>query len=255
MEANGVENSCNILTNTPLLTPTPNINTPARETTLLADNGASDSIFRASDSHLLTNITSEGGKQVMYPGGETHTSIGSATFKGNHEIPDIPVQIFSDADLRQSLVAMSDYTRRGCAIILTEDAIRYTTKASIDEVLPMVKVTMMQPKVRSAKLWTVPISNTPRVQTVIEANNVVRNQLDANFVAWWHASLGSPTISSLCAAIHRGALRNIERLTTRRVQQNPPHTIATAMGHLDLTRGGQQSTNLLKQKHNKTYRS
>ena len=238
MEANGVENSSNILTETQLLTPTPNTLTYARERTLLADNGASDSIFRESDSHLLTDITNQGGRQVTYPEGETHTSIGTATFKGNHDVPDIPVQIFSDADLRQSLVAMSDYTRRGCAIILTEDAIRYTTKASIDEVLPLVKVTLMQPKVRSAKLWTVPTNNTPTVRTVIEANNVVRNQLDANFVAWWHASMGSRTISTLCAAIHRGALRNVERLTTRRVQQNPPHTIATAMGHLDLTRAG-----------------
>ena len=145
MEANGVENSCNILKDTPPSTPTPNFTTPARETTLLADNGASDTIFRESDMHLLTNVNNQGGKQVMYPGGETHTSIGSATFQGNHDIPDIPVQIFSDADLRQSLVAMSDYTRRGCAIILTEDAIRYTTKESIDKVLPLVKVTMMHP--------------------------------------------------------------------------------------------------------------
>jgi len=211
------------------LTPTPNINTPARETTLLADNGASDSIFRASDSHLLTNITSEGGKQVMYPGGEKKTSIGTGTFRGNDEIPDIPVQIFNDTDLRQSLVAMSEYTRRGCAVILTEDAIRYTTKTAIDEVLPHIKILMMKPKVLSAKLWTVPTNNAPAVTTIIEANNVVRHQLDANYVAWWHASLGSPTLSSLCAAIHRGALRNVQRLTTRRVQQNPPHTMATAM--------------------------
>ena len=62
---------------------------------------------------------------------------------------------------------------------------------------------------------------------------VVHNELNANFVKWWHASLGSPTINTMLDAIKLGALRNIERLTTKIVRQNPPHTMATAMGHLE----------------------
>ena len=75
------------------------------------------------------------------------------------------------------------------------------------------------------------------------SNHIVHNELNANFVKWWHACLGSPTINTLTQAIRLGALRNIERLTTKIIRQNPPHTIATAMGHLDNNRSGQNSTN------------
>jgi hypothetical protein len=66
-----------------------------------------------------------------------------------------------------------------------------------------------------------------------------------------HATLGSPPISAMIKAIQRGALRNIPRLTTLIVRQNPPHTRATAMGHLDNTRAHQRSTNPSKGKIHK----
>ena len=72
---------------------------------------------------------------------------------------------------------------------------------------------------------------------------MVHNEIDANFTGWWHATLGSPTISALLGAIQRGALRNVPRLTTKIVRRNPPRTMATALGHLDLTRAHIRSTN------------
>ena len=88
----------------------------------LADCGATDPIFRESDIGLLHNVTKQGGKQVTYPDGNTATSIGTGkyTTKG---LPPIDVTIFEDKDLRQSLVAMNNYTKQGYAAILTDDAI------------------------------------------------------------------------------------------------------------------------------------
>ena len=72
----------------------------------------------------------------------------------------------------------------------------------------------------------------------------MHHQLDAEFVAFTHATLGSPTISTLLHALRNGYLAKLPRLTARMVTANPPNSMATARGHLDLLRKGIQSTKL-----------
>ena len=57
----------------------------------------------------------------------------------------------------------------------------------------------------------------------------------ADMVLFYHAALGSPTVSTLKRAISRGYLRKLPQLTLEAVSANPPVTVATAKGHLDLT--------------------
>ena len=237
MEGHSVEIACNLVTDTPQTISTPTIPTQPP----LADSGATDSIFRVSDVSLLTHITPNGGAQVTYPDGTTVIAIGSGVYKGGDNIPLIPVKIFEDSDLRQSLIATDAYTRQGLAVIFTDDALRYVTKSSFDNVLPDLDVKYMATKKIRDKLWTAPKATTDIIN--VQASNIVHNEIDANFTGWWHATLGSPPISSLLGAITRGALRNIPRLTTKIVRRNLPHTMATAMGHLDLTRAHLKSTN------------
>ena len=109
MEGHSVEISCNLVTDTPLKISTPT----TKQKPPLADSGATDSIFRASDIDMLTHVTQTGESQVTYPDGTVATSIGSGVYKGGQQLPLIPVKIFEDTDLRQLLIATDAYTRRG----------------------------------------------------------------------------------------------------------------------------------------------
>jgi hypothetical protein len=68
------------------------------------------------------------------------------------------------------------------------------------------------------------------------ASNVIRNELDAEFVAFAHACLGFPAVSTLLKAAQRGSLNTFPRLTAKIIAANQPNAVATAQGHLDRSR-------------------
>ena len=57
-----------------------------------------------------------------------------------------------------------------------------------------------------------------------------------------HAALGSPSLTTLAKAVRRGYLNSYPRLTSGMLTAHPLVTIATAQGHLDQHRQGQNST-------------
>jgi len=61
-------------------------------------------------------------------------------------------------------------------------------------------------------------------------------------VAYYHACLGSPTLSTWCTAIDSGHLTSFPSLTSSQVRKHFPHSVATYMGHLDQARQNQFST-------------
>lgn len=90
-------------------------------------------------------------------------------------------------------------------------------------------------------LWTLPFlaSNTALPPTVCAAYAL---SSDASFVKFTHASLGSPSLATLTKAVRRGYLHSYPRLTSLMLTAHPPISIATAQGHLDQHRQGQNST-------------
>ena len=69
----------------------------------------------------------------------------------------------------------------------------------------------------------------------------VRLDSAADFVNFWHATFGSPAISTFIAAIDKGFIR-VPGLTEAKVRRHPPNPVATAYGHLHATRQGIKST-------------
>ena len=67
---------------------------------------------------------------------------------------------------------------------------------------------------------------------------------DAEFVKFTHAAFGSPSITTLTKAVRRGYLDSYPRLTSLMLTAHPPNSIATAQGHLDQHRQGQNSTQI-----------
>ena len=69
----------------------------------------------------------------------------------------------------------------------------------------------------------------------------VRLDSAADFVNFWHATFGSPAVSTFIAAIDKGFIR-VPCLTAAKVRRNTPNPVATAYGHLYATRQGIKST-------------
>jgi hypothetical protein len=106
------------------------------------------------------------------------------------------------------------------------------------------------------RLWTLqPLSSTLPAVHPSEVNNVVHNDIDAEFVHYWHAVLGSPPPTTLLKALrHTVPYIAIPRLTARVVAQNLPHTMATAKGHLNLNRQGVRSQLTARQRVSESLR-
>jgi hypothetical protein len=88
-----------------------------------------------------------------------------------------------------------------------------------------------------ATAWTLPIQ-----RPLEHANAVISLPSDKKFVELTNASLGSPVQSTLLRAVRKGYLSTIPRLTSELFCRHPSNTVATAMGHLDRTRHGLDST-------------
>jgi hypothetical protein len=70
----------------------------------------------------------------------------------------------------------------------------------------------------------------------------VQSATPADLVAFAHATLFSPALSTLKAALDRGFLPHFMGLTAATLSKSPPHSVAMIKGHLDQTRKNQQST-------------
>eukprot|EP01034_Spumella_vulgaris_P021900 gene21900-27977_t len=206
------------------------------DTSSIADCGATDTLVRASQQHKLQNVRPIGGLSVSLPNGNVITSVATGVLpvpSGSSLV--IPAHVFSDSHLDRDLISLADYCTRGCTALLTDEGI------SISDATGHIVATAM--KVPGARLWPLPLATqSAREPPVVCA--VQHHELNADFVAFAHASLGSPTMSTLLNALRRGYLKSYPRLTSTMVAANDPVSIATARGHLDLTRQGQTHARL-----------
>ncbi len=86
-------------------------------------------------------------------------------------------------------------------------------------------------------LWNVPLQ-APEHQ----ANSIMGTAKVAEQVAFSHAALFSPSISTLEQALGNNYVRGFPGLTLHTLRKHTPNSVATAKGHLDNTRANQQST-------------
>ena len=80
-------------------------------------------------------------------------------------------------------------------------------------------------------LWSIPLKPT---SPPLQANAILRLDRTKNsLAAHHHASLGSPSTSTLLRAIHLGNLLTLPGLTTNLVSKHLPKSLATTLGHQD----------------------
>jgi len=90
----------------------------------------------------------------------------------------------------------------------------------------------------STKLWQLNIQ--PPAQH--SANAALGTAKPADLVAFAHAAMFSPTLSTLAEALRHGHLPGFAGLTLERLQQHPPQSIAMHKGHMDQDQMNTRST-------------
>ena len=169
---------------------------------------------------------------VALPNGHVIRSIAQTTLPVPSSAVAIDAHIFSDVDLHESLTALGPLCNQGCTAILTQ-----TDVTILD---PTGTRILHGTKAPHETLWPLPLptfgTSPPR------AHNVIRHELDAEFVAFVHASFGFPAVSTFLAAAKRNYLDSFPRITAAMISANRPNAVATARGHLDQTRHSMRST-------------
>lgn len=149
----------------------------------------------------------------------------------------LPAHVFANETLENSLFGITELTEQGCNVTFSPEGV--TLSRDGDDF-------HYSPKSPSDMFWQLPLApaiNAPNSPSPIDhANSLVSLPSDRDFVAFMHASLGSPVISTLLRALRRQWLGTIPRLTAALVHKHRPNSIATALGHLDQTRQGLHST-------------
>lgn len=171
---------------------------------------------------------------VSLPNGSTISSLGACSFSLPHIPHPLEAYIFADTELATSLVSISALCNAGCQATFTATAFSVTHDTNI---------VLQGPKLPQDSLWHVSLPSTPTSSpSPFLCNAAAVFGSDKNFVAFAHASMGSPPISTFLRAIRTGYLSTWPRLTPKIVAAHPPHSIATAKGHLTQTRQGLDST-------------
>lgn len=82
-----------------------------------------------------------------------------------------------------------------------------------------------------------------------QANFVYQPNKTKELVAFAHAALFSPSLTTLTRAVQNNFLHDFPGLTTKTLRDHPPITAATEMGHLDQVRKNLRSTKRKKHHH------
>ena len=209
------------------------ISSTAQSQRVCLDTGCTDTLLRASDATALPRTTTSRPLHVGLPNGTTITSIGSGQLTLPNLHQPISAHIFPDKSLSTSLLSISDLCSAGCEAHFT------ATSATITKDGHKVLHSTKHP---TDKLWNASVepSHPPPTRSTTAAAMALSS--DREFVQFAHAALGSPTISTLRRALQNQYLTTFPRLTAALLSRHPPHSTATAQGHLDQTRQGMDST-------------
>ena len=168
-------------------------------------------------------------------------SVMTSTHEAELPIPLLPLaarmaHIVPELRLH-SLVSIGTLCDAGCEVIFTTTtvAVRYNNAI-------VMNGTRTPPG-----LWRfvipVPLAATNTLERDDVALSTIGYPQAAELVAYSHAALFSPALSTLEKALQRGFVRkNIPGLTAKTLRRHPPRSVATAKGHLDQTRKNARST-------------
>lgn len=206
-----------------------------------ADTGSSKILIRASDAAKaqIPVVDAPQPLNVQFPDGVIAQSTGTATVALPATSITLAAHVFPDEVLTQSLFGIMDITDQGYEVTFKTDGVGIYDNRGAE--------IHFQPKLPADHSWKLPIGPTTLdTPDVNHALAVVSLPSDNDFVKFMHATFGSPSVSTFLRALRLQWLDTIPRLTSTIVSANRPNAIATALGHLDQSRQGYDSTSTIK---------
>ena len=197
--------------------------------TAYADTGCTHIFLRQCDAASAVLTTGIQALTVILPNNDCITSIDAGTMAFPYLSTPLPVHIFSDSSIEHSLLSIlalcnlectATFTKQNIKILLGNNLVATASKSPI------------------ATLWQLHLPSSQHTR----AHAAFSSSSDKDFVVFALATFGSPAISTYEKAISRGYLSTFPRLSTRLLNVYPPQSQATAQGHLDQCRQGQDST-------------
>jgi hypothetical protein len=178
---------------------------------------------------------------VLLPNGSTMQSTHTADL----DLPFLPIaarraHIFPNL-ASGSLISMGQFCDSDCKIVLDKKFIHIHHKG---------KLVLQGTRSPVTRLWHLHLpafsapSNTPPLSTTPShcANAILPSGDLTSRIAFYHAALFSPTVSTWCKAIDSGFLTTWPELTSTQVRKHLPPSEATIKGHLNQQRANLRST-------------
>jgi hypothetical protein len=101
-------------------------------------------------------------------------------------------------------------------------------------------------------LWCLQLPSTPSAPQSADtpasavahhsANSIITNKTIGDHIAFYHASMYSPTLSTWCDVTDAGRMTTCPELTSAQVRKHPPTSVPMIQGHLDQQRANLCST-------------
>jgi hypothetical protein len=178
--------------------------------------------------------------QIQNPNGSTM----DATHEGDLALQHLP-KTFPKWALKghlvpelqsHSLLSIGKFCDAGCIVELDKFELRIIYD---DEII------LTGHRDDSSKLWLInnpPPSQRIKAPTIESANAALGSATPQDLVAFGHAALFSPALSTLEQALNQDFIDGFPGLTATSLRKHPPRSIPMAMGHLDQSRKNQRST-------------
>ncbi|ACI65279.1 predicted protein [Phaeodactylum tricornutum CCAP 1055/1] len=208
----------------------------------IADTGCTGHFLSTNIAHIHCQPTVPG-INVVLPDGRTITSSHITELN----IPSLPpaartAHIFPGLS-NGSLISIGQLCDHGCTATFTSDTVRIALNNT---------VVLRGGRSPYTRLWTLDSPVTPNppateLHAPVHDKNFANHLGDhsgtlADRIAFVHASLFSPQLSTWCKAIDKGRLTTFPDITSAQVKRHPPQSVPMVKGHLDQQRSNLRST-------------
>jgi hypothetical protein len=199
---------------------------------LILDTGCTGH-FLTMDGPYTNAQPSSPGLEVLLPSGATITSTHQAIL----DVPQLPqaarhCHLFPGLT-SGSLISVGQLCDHGCTAHFSAGTVDINHHGH----------TVLQgTRTPATGLWQVAQDQPSQPQQAHSVQLSASNKSVADRVAFYHAAMFSPAITTWCQALDAGFLTTWPDLTSAQVRRHPPFSVAMLKGHMDQQRANQRST-------------
>ena len=229
---------------------------PPTTNSIKADTGATGHFIDQPSTNLnLTKVApiTNPSIKVLLPNGDTMQSTHTTTLPINLPQSARTAHVFPSL-ASGSLLSVGKLCDEGCTAVFTKKKleIHKNKNISIKTTKPALLTGSRDPPYQ--QLWNIQLSQPTPIQkkaiptraTILAAlpalNSVIHTPSIRNRVAFYHAAMFSPTVSTWTNAVRNNFLTTWPSLTVAQITKYAPNSIATIKGHQHALRSNIQST-------------